>query len=227
MNVSWDDLDRVREPGEFPFRDGMIAVTFAEIATWQQHPEALFQLMRIHPVETTPRYLLGRRVEAASRDELLFYRSSNGDTWSLSKDAAAGTRTVIHRPNPQSGGRVSHRAIEEFLTEGANSPEHQALRSWLDSDVDLFTLLIVYDIHPRSGPVSERVIKEIQSLGEWWHHLETVWIVRSGKTSTEIRDLLGPLLGFDDQLLVIDISGNAVGWAGVNEAGSQWLAENI
>jgi hypothetical protein len=32
MNVSWSDLNNVDQAGEYPFRDGTITVTFAEIA---------------------------------------------------------------------------------------------------------------------------------------------------------------------------------------------------
>ena len=31
MNVSWSDLNNVREVGDYPFRDGTINVTFAEL----------------------------------------------------------------------------------------------------------------------------------------------------------------------------------------------------
>lgn len=36
-------------------------------------------------------------------------------------------------------------------------------------------------------------------------------------TPAELRDFLGALLGVEDQLLVIDISGDAAGWAGAND----------
>ncbi|MEA2817851.1 MAG: hypothetical protein QOI93_5721 [Rhodospirillaceae bacterium] len=230
MNVSWDDTNSVHEAGEYPFRDGTLVVTFVEVAIWRQDPGARFQLLRTHPIQAHPRYVLGRQVDAAAEAppaEKLFHESSNGDTWSLTRDPATGARSVIHRPNAQSGGRSSHRQIGDFLSENAKGPEHQALRSFLEAGSGTCTILIVYDIHPQSGHVSESVAKEIQSLGAWWHHLESVWIVRSIKTPAEIMGLLGPLLGFEDQLLVIDISGDSAGWVGVNESGSQWLNENI
>jgi hypothetical protein len=43
----------------------------------------------------------------------------------------------------------------------------------------------------------------------------------------QIRDRLKSQIGIEDQLLIVDISGNAVGWLGVNSAGSRWLADNI
>ena len=229
MNVSWNDLNNVHETGEHPFRDGTLTLTFVEIAIWRQDPEARFQLMRKHPIQEHPRYLLGRQVDSAANalPERLFYESSNGDTWSLTLDPSTSVRSVIHRPTAPSGGKLSEMENGNFLTKEGNGPEHQALRSLLENRTGARAILIVYDIHPRFGQASEAVIKEIKSLGTWWHHLETAWIVRSIKTPAEIRNVLRPLLGFDDQVLVIDISGDVAGWAGVNEAGSQWLRENI
>jgi hypothetical protein len=62
MNISWNDLSNVRERGDFPFRDGTITVTFAEIATWENHPGARFQLMRKYPLQGAFSYALGKQI---------------------------------------------------------------------------------------------------------------------------------------------------------------------
>jgi hypothetical protein len=62
MNVSWTDLNNVDQAGEYPFRDGTITVTFAEIAVWKKEPDAQFQLMRKNPIQGQISYVLGRRV---------------------------------------------------------------------------------------------------------------------------------------------------------------------
>jgi hypothetical protein len=62
-----------------------------------------------------------------------FYESSNGDTWGLIRDPVSGARAVMHRPNSQSGGRVSWIDVDKFLREGANGPEHQALRCLMET----------------------------------------------------------------------------------------------
>jgi hypothetical protein len=229
MNISWNDLNNVQEPGDYPFRDGTITVTFAELAVWNKTPGAQFQLMRKHPLHGAFRYALGKQIE----DEMvpgnseLIYESSNGDSWSLSRDPATGARAVMHRPNLQSGGHASYIEVERFLSEGANGPEHQALRRLLEKTTRLHSILIAYDIHPPKGGEYENLVAAIQSLGSWWHHLETVWIVQCSYTPAEIRDRLRSRIGLDDQLLVVDISGDVAGWAGVNQAGSDWLAQNI
>ena len=159
-------------------------------------------------------------------DELI-YESSNGDTWSLARDPGTGARAVMHCPNPQSGGQASYVSIEKFLAGGANGPEHQALRRLMKANSRRATVLIAYDVHPPKGDAYEKLVKAIQSLGSWWHHLEAIWIVRSEQSIAEIRDLLSSHVGIEDQLLVIDISGDIAGWAGVNDAGTNWLNENI
>jgi hypothetical protein len=155
-----------------------------------------------------------------------FYQSSNGDTWFLVPDPATGELAVKHIANPASGGQISYIDPESFLA-GGNGPEHQALRQLAASEQQMTTMLIAYDIHPASGPKYDVLTEAIQSLGSWWHHLETVWIVRSGKTPEELRDHLQRLIGPDDQLLIVDVTSARAGWAGLNEAGGTWLRENV
>jgi hypothetical protein len=134
MNISWSDLNNVQDAGDYPFRDGTISVTFAEVAIWKKNPDAQFRLMRKHPIQSAFKYVLGRQIEEnlAADDTELIYESSNGDSWCLTRDSATGAQAVMHRPNPQSGGQVSYIEIEKFLSEGANGAEHQALRRLME-----------------------------------------------------------------------------------------------
>ena len=149
MNVSWSDLNNVQEAGDYPYRNGTITITFAELAVWKNNPSAQFQLMRKHPIRNEPAYLLGRQVEQQLDTDTssLIYQSSNGDSWSLTKDPATGAVAVMHGPNLQSGGQVSYIEIENFLSEGANGPEHEALRKLIQTSARMTTKLIAYDVH--------------------------------------------------------------------------------
>ena len=157
--------------------------------------------------------------------ELLVYESTNGDNWYLVEDPATGLSAIKHIGNLQSGGNVSVSEIESFLS-GGNGPEQEALRTLLRQD-HLSTILIAYDIHPNQASAYQNLAEAIQSLGAWWHHLETVWIVRSDKTPKEIRDGLRAHIDADDQLLVVDITRSEADWAGVNDAGNGWLRGNF
>src|ERR1700733_397781 len=162
---------------------------------------------------------------ASVPEELLVYESSNGDTWSLCENPSTGLPAVKHVASLQSGGHVSYLEVESFLS-GENGPEHQALRQLLKQD-DLSTILIACDIHSKQPSEYNDLAEAIQSLGAWWHHLETVWIVRSDKTPGEIRDQLARFIGADDQIFVADITGIPAEWVGVNEAGTIWLKGHL
>ena len=157
-------------------------------------------------------------------EEKLVFESSNGDSWYLGRDPASGLRAVKHVANPESGGNVSYLEIEDFVSSGGG-PEHQALRRLMEAE--RATILIAYDIHPAHGATFDNLVQAIQSLGAWWHHLETVWIVRSNKTPEKIRDELASHIGIEDQIFISDITGNSAGWAGINDVGSTWLRENV
>jgi sugar/nucleoside kinase (ribokinase family) len=162
--------------------------------------------------------------DEAPTGEILIHESGNGDKWYLGEHPATGLRAVRHVANSQSGGHVSHLGIESFLL--GSGPEHQALRHLIETKREA-TILIAYDIHPPWGTAYDQLVEAIQSLGAWWHHLETVWIIRTNKAPAAIRDRLKGHLGADDQLLVLDISGDRAEWVGVNDTGSKWLVENV
>jgi hypothetical protein len=57
-----------------------------------------------------------------------FYRSENGDRWSLCQDDD-GSLFILHKPNLPSGGKETKIQIGMFLGagNGRGGPEHQAL----------------------------------------------------------------------------------------------------
>lgn len=227
MRVSWSDLNNVEEAGDHPFRDGLITVTYAELAAWKAAPSTAFRLMRKHPIiGGTAHYVLGQQTLPEPASDRLFYRSSNGDSWSLVRNPATGALVVTHTPNAASGGHVSHFDVETFLSTDALGPEHQALRHLLEKASNA-TILIAYDIHASIDTAYDELEAAIHSLGAWWHHLETVWMVRSDRTPDEIREQLQRYIGSDDQLLVLDVTGTRTGWTGINDAGSEWLREYV
>ena len=88
-------------------------------------------------------------------------------------------------------------------------------------------ILIGYDIHPIRGETYDELINAIKSLGTWWHHLDSTWIVKCNYTPVQARDHLQRHLRRDDQLLVVDISSDAAAWLGFDDAGSKWLRDNL
>jgi hypothetical protein len=54
------------------------------------------------------------------------YRSPNGDTWYPGYEPGDGRAFVVHQPNSQSGGKLSHIELGDFLRD-RKGPEQQAL----------------------------------------------------------------------------------------------------
>ena len=88
------------------------------------------------------------------------------------------------------------------------------------------TLLVAYDLNA-PGQDYEKLIDAIKGLGAWWHHLDSTWLVKTSKTAASVRDLLIRHLDSSDELLVIDVSGDARAWHGFTPAGSKWLKETF
>jgi hypothetical protein len=59
MDIAWHDIGGVREAGRYPFRDGTVELLEIEIAHWKRCPDAVFRLLRKHPVRGTVEYVLG------------------------------------------------------------------------------------------------------------------------------------------------------------------------
>jgi hypothetical protein len=71
---------------------------------------------------------------AQSAEEI--YRSSNGDRWTLIRDADSGRLSVRHEANPSSGGRVTDTDVDVFLSIAGSGPEFKALRRLLNKPAD-------------------------------------------------------------------------------------------
>jgi hypothetical protein len=88
------------------------------------------------------------------------------------------------------------------------------------------TLLVGYDLN-KPGKDYAPLIARLRELGTWWHHLDSTWLVRTNLSVVEIRDNLRKLMDSSDELLVIDVTGDAAAWAGIKKSGSDWLLEHL
>ena len=57
--VTWAQVGRVTEPGRYLFTFGWLTVTAADLAVWQQHPNAAFTLLVRSPADAVEEYHLG------------------------------------------------------------------------------------------------------------------------------------------------------------------------
>jgi hypothetical protein len=52
-NLAWIDVDKVSEPGEYFFRDGIIRIKRKDLELWKKDPGAKFTLVRFIPTTGT------------------------------------------------------------------------------------------------------------------------------------------------------------------------------
>jgi hypothetical protein len=57
--VTWAQVGRVTEPGRYLFTFGWLTITTADLAVWQQYPDAAFTLVVQSPPEAVEEYRLG------------------------------------------------------------------------------------------------------------------------------------------------------------------------
>ena len=90
------------------------------------------------------------------------------------------------------------------------------------------TMLIGYDLNkPETSEDYKKLIDAIKAEGAWWHNLDSTWLIKSTKTPVQMRDHLAQFLDKNDELLVIDVSGDAAAWRGFSEAASNWIKNNL
>ena len=85
--------------------------------------------------------------------------------------------------------------------------------------------MIGYDLN-KSGQDYTKLKEEIKKIGDWWHCLDSTWIVKSDSTAVEIRNHLKKFIDSNDELLVARLSGDAA-WTGFNKDCSDWLLKNL
>lgn len=85
--------------------------------------------------------------------------------------------------------------------------------------------LIGYDLN-KSGQDYSTLIEQIKKLGNWWHCLDSTWIIKSNSTAKDIRNHLKKYIDGNDELLVARLSGEAA-WTGFDDNCSKWLKENL
>jgi len=87
------------------------------------------------------------------------------------------------------------------------------------------TLLVGYDLNKPSQNY-EGLIDALKSYGTWWHHLDSTWLVRTTKTPSQLRDELKELIDANDELLVMNVSGDVWATAGFEKRANDWLQEH-
>ena len=83
---------------------------------------------------------------------------------------------------------------------------------------------ISYDLY-KPGQNYEEVSKAIKSLGNWWHHLNSTWLVSTSKNAQQIWEIVQPHIDENDRILIIEIGKDYSGW--LPEKAWDWIKKQI
>ncbi|WP_234942248.1 hypothetical protein [Enterobacter hormaechei] len=83
--------------------------------------------------------------------------------------------------------------------------------------------IVTYDLVNRRD--YSPLIDKIKSYRGWAHPLESVWIIITNETPSQVRDSLSEFLSGDDKLLVMKTAQGA-SWVGLGGAVSEWIKNN-
>ena len=87
------------------------------------------------------------------------------------------------------------------------------------------TYMVGYDLNKPLQNYAD-LIEALKNYPNWWHHLDSTWIIKTNDSATMIRDHLRQFIDANDELLVARLSGESA-WTGFNDKGSQWLNNHI
>ena len=87
------------------------------------------------------------------------------------------------------------------------------------------TLLVGYDLNKPDQDYKD-LIEYLKSLGTWWHHLDSTWLVVTNLTASEMRDKLKTLVGPSDEVLVMNVTDDDWATYGFEKKANEWLQQN-
>jgi hypothetical protein len=88
------------------------------------------------------------------------------------------------------------------------------------------TLMVGYDLN-KPGQDYEDLIGFLKDCPAYWHHLDSTWLVRTTLSTSEMRDKLKQFLDKSDELLVINVTGDAWATWGISQSGNDWLHKHM
>ncbi len=75
-------------------------------------------------------------------------------------------------------------------------------------------LLVTYELKGQPGKSYDKLYSILKSSNEWWHYLDSTWIIDTNDTVKEFSDkILQAIDGGNDNFLVVEITGQSrQGW---------------
>ncbi len=85
---------------------------------------------------------------------------------------------------------------------------------------------MTYDLNA-PGSDYNAVYDYLRSLGAWARPTESTWLIKTDKTVAQLRNELKNQIDENDKVFIIDVTGRACAWSGLNDQVSQWISNKL
>lgn len=90
----------------------------------------------------------------------------------------------------------------------------------------MYTLLVGYDLH-KPGQDYPGLIDFLKSSGTYWHNLDSTWFIRTSLTAAAMRDKVMGYVDGNDEVLVLDVTGDTWASYGLAKEANDWLQKYL
>jgi hypothetical protein len=90
------------------------------------------------------------------------------------------------------------------------------------------TILISYDlVGPESASDYTKVTSYIKEANLWAKPLESLWFIKTNKSTSEIRDDLKQITDGNDEILVLNVTGDGWATSNISSKVTEWMKNNL
>lgn len=85
--------------------------------------------------------------------------------------------------------------------------------------------IVAYDLY-QSGQNYDCIIKKLEAYPTHWHMQQSVWVIETMQSASDVRDNLLSCLDANDKIFVGSLSG-AAAWYGYGDKINKWVKEHV
>lgn len=90
------------------------------------------------------------------------------------------------------------------------------------------TILISYDlVGPETAADYTKITTYIKKATYWAKPLESVWFLKTNKSASDVRDDLKQITDSNDEILVLNVTGDAWATAHISSTVTEWMKNHL
>jgi hypothetical protein len=82
-----------------------------------------------------------------------------------------------------------------------------------------------YDLRVYGTPNYADLEAELKRSPNWWHYLQSTWLIATDETATELWNRIAPHVRKIDSVLIIEVCQNVSGW--LPQKAWEWIRANV